>query len=53
MIGNKIVDTINRLSKTFRKNNSVTVINDTENMGIDRDIPAKNMSLFSKKAASY
>ena len=38
-IANKIVDKILKVSRTWPQNTSEVVTNETENIGLDRDIP--------------
>ena len=41
LISNEIVDTIIKLSRTFPQNSLEIVLNETENIGLDREIPRK------------
>ena len=52
MIGNKITNKITKLSRTLPQNSSGTVTNETENIGLGREI-SKERNISPKKTENY
>ena len=53
LIGNKIANKITKVSRTLPQNNSETITNETENIGLDREIPKEKTRISRKTMGNY